>query len=83
MYLLNCLFVFAAVFLLDWLWAFYVKTTVSSRALQASTIASTLFLISGWVTTLYVDDKTLLLPAALGAFAGTFVATRKVATRKP
>lgn len=44
------------------------------EAFQASGYAAVLILCSAHVTRAYVDDRTLIWAAVLGAFIGTFVA---------
>jgi NAD/NADP transhydrogenase alpha subunit len=66
--------VFAAMFALDYVWARYTAHVADKRAGLAGAWAIGICLLSGFVTTKYVHDAWLLLPAALGAFGGTWAA---------
>jgi len=70
--------VFAAVFALDVVWTIYVKAISGDQALLAASIAVLLIGLSGLAQIGYVKDPRLLLPACLGAFAGTYVSVKAV-----
>lgn len=60
--------------LLDLVFAFYVVETAAKHAAVAGAWAAAIIVLSGFVTRAYVDDKRMLIPAAIGAFFGTFIA---------
>jgi hypothetical protein len=63
---------FVAMFATDYAWSLYVAAIKNGLALPASGWAVALFLL-GAVTVLgYTKNRWLLIPAALGAFAGTW-----------
>jgi len=68
--------VFLSVFALDFVWTFYTRSMVAHREVRAGLWAAAVIGISGFAASEYVKDKTLLIPAALGAFAGTWLSVR-------
>jgi hypothetical protein len=66
--------VFVAMFALDFVWAFYTKAIQRHAATAAASWAVGIILFSGFSQIAYTHEPWLLLPAALGAFAGTFIA---------
>lgn len=66
--------IYAAVFALDFVWVFYTRATVGNHAVKAGLWAVGIILCSGFAQIGYTHDPTLLLPAALGAFTGTWLA---------
>jgi len=74
----RALQVVAAMTCLDLVFAFYVIQTAEKAAYAAGALAAAIIVLSGFVTRAYVDDKRMLIPAALGAFLGTFLAVRIV-----
>lgn len=71
------LFVFAATFALDFVWAYYTKALNECAEWRAAWWAAGIMILGGIAQVGYVNDPVLLIPAALGAFAGTFVAVRR------
>lgn len=71
---MSYVLVFLAMALLDGLWAAYVQATANDSIIQASTLATAIILTTGFVTVSYVNNRWNLIPAALGAFVGTFIA---------
>lgn len=63
---------FAAVFVLDFVWAFYVDQVKERRAWSAAAWAGLLFLVSAFATVSYVDNHWLIVPAVAGAVMGTW-----------
>lgn len=68
--------VFAVMVVLDVVWAKYIRATAEKRRWPAASMAGLLVLLGGFNTLAFVDDPRMILPAALGAFAGTWVACR-------
>lgn len=74
--MITYLVVAVAMFLLDFVWAEYTKAIAARSAYVASALSSVLIGLSGFVAINYVEDHWALIPAAIGAFAGTFVSLR-------
>lgn len=68
--------VFLALFALDFVWARYTFALSSRQSWRAASYASVIIFLSGGAAVGYVNDPVLLIPAMIGAFAGTFVAVR-------
>lgn len=69
--------VFVAMTLVDAVWALYTRAIAQSRRSAAATYAALIIVLGGFTTTSYVHDLTLLIPAAAGAFAGTWLTAGK------
>lgn len=72
----TALVVFAALFALDFVWARYTNAITAQRELAASLYAAALIILSGIAAVVYTTEPLMLVPAALGAFAGTYVAVK-------
>lgn len=68
--------VLLAMTLLDFLWTGYIRATAQGRVTHACGLASGIILTTGFVTVAYVDNPWNLIPAALGAAFGTYLAMR-------
>lgn len=68
---------FFALFLTDLFWTFYIQSVQQKRAIQGSLWAVLLFVFGAVAVSGYVHDPWLIIPSALGAFAGTYVAILK------
>ena len=68
--------VFVAVAAVDALWSLWIGSVGGHHAAQAGAYATLLLLAGAFVTLSYVRDRRLLLPAALGAFIGTYLSVR-------
>jgi hypothetical protein len=68
--------VFAALFALDFVWAKYTFAMTEKRPILSGAYASGLIVLSGAAAVGYTQNPWLLIPAALGAFCGTWVAVR-------
>jgi len=73
---MNYALVFAAMTILDFVWAEYTKAVAERRTIMASALSSALILLSGFVAISYVGDHEMLAPAAIGAFSGTWLSMR-------
>jgi hypothetical protein len=73
------LFVGVAVglFVTDFIWTELVVAVNKKRALRASALAVAFQLISGFVIIAYVDQPVLLIAAAIGGFAGTYMSVMR------
>ncbi|MFA6365497.1 MAG: hypothetical protein WCW78_03810 [Candidatus Paceibacterota bacterium] len=69
----TSLLIFGATVLSDMLWAFYIRRSNDGKALSAALFSSAIILSGGLVVVAYVENNWYLLPAALGAFIGTFI----------
>lgn len=67
---------FLGMFVVDFFWAAYIGATSRGHAPAASLFSAAIVFISGSVTMAYIDNRWALVPACLGAFAGTYVAVR-------
>lgn len=63
---------FLALFATDVAWAAYVNKVKEGDALRSSLWSVALFLLGGVAVIGYTTDPLLLVPSALGAFAGTY-----------
>lgn len=73
---LEWVIVFGAMFALDFVWAHYTRAVQSHRALAAAWWAVAILIFNGIAQIAYIHDPWMLLPAALGAFGGTYLAMR-------
>lgn len=71
---MSYLLAFLAMFVLDLVWAGYTMAMVERKVAVASVCASAIQLCSALVVIGYTTNRWLLIPVALGAFAGTYVA---------
>lgn len=76
MFALKAFGIFVLVTLLDFLWAQYIKHTANAEALKSASYAALISLMGCMVTISYVDDRRMIVPAALGAFVGTYASAR-------
>jgi uncharacterized protein YebE (UPF0316 family) len=72
----EALSTFVAVFFVDVFYTYYLKSIQNEKALQASIWAVVVYLVGCYAVISYIDNHWLLLPAAAGAFCGTFVGMR-------
>jgi hypothetical protein len=68
----SWLVAFLAMFATDACWALYVASVKAGSATEAAAWAVALFLLGAVAVMGYVRDRWLLIPGALGAFAGTW-----------
>lgn len=69
----KSLLAFFGMVALDFVWARYVISLTKKHAVVGSTYAAAIMLLNGVVTLTYVSDPWMILPAAAGAFIGTFI----------
>lgn len=65
--------VFVAYVLLDFVFARYNIACVQRRVAAASTWSMLIVVFGGYITIKFVSDPWMLIPAALGAFVGTYI----------
>jgi hypothetical protein len=69
--------VFVASVFLDFAWAVYTRHLVARNPGMASFWSAVIVILIGVNTISYTADPWLLLPAASGAYIGTYFATRR------
>lgn len=65
--------VFFLLFVLDLAWSFYLNNVKQGNPLSSASWAAFLYILGASATISYVTNPWLLVPACLGAFAGTYV----------
>jgi peptidoglycan biosynthesis protein MviN/MurJ (putative lipid II flippase) len=71
-YILKFVGVMLAMAITDVCWAYYFIKVEERRPMSAGLWATALFICGATVTSNYVDDKSLIIAAALGSFIGTW-----------
>ena len=71
---MSYIITFFAVFFTDIVNTYYIKAIAEDKPLVASTLAAIVMLIYSVALISFVNDNLMLIPALLGAFAGTYVA---------
>jgi hypothetical protein len=66
--------VFVALCVLDFVWARYNVATTSKQPVKAGVYSVLIILLGAFSVISYTDDHRMLLPAAAGAFVGTYFA---------
>lgn len=69
---LKCILVALATGITDIFWTLYITNAASGNKLKASIHSAFIIIVGGFTVVQYVNDHTLLLPAAIGAFLGTY-----------
>lgn len=75
--MLRWLTIFLVVAATDVVWAKYTAAIARKERRAASLHAVLIIVFGGFVTTSYVHDLWLLVPAGAGAFFGTWITVRK------
>lgn len=73
---MNYLITFLAVFVTDILNTYYIQSITDNRPLIASMWATVVTLTASIAVINFTHDTTMLIPALLGAFCGTYVAMK-------
>lgn len=71
--LASCALAFFGMIALDFVWARYVLTLTKKYHAVSGGYAAAIMLLNGVVTLTYVHDPWMILPAAAGAFVGTYI----------
>ena len=71
--MLSYILTFIAVFFVDIFYTYYLKSVNESKALKASFWGAVVWLIGSLAVIEYTANHWLLIPACIGAFAGTYV----------
>lgn len=76
-FIVKCGASFVGMTVLDFVWAKYTLSVAKRRPAIGGGYAVAIMVFNGLVTLAYVGDPRLLIPAALGAFVGTYVGVRR------
>ena len=68
-------FVFFMMVAIDLVWALYTRALSHNKSMHASTFSAVIQALSGVLVLEYTHEPVLLLPACVGAFVGTWLAT--------
>ena len=71
--MLDYIFTFFAVFLLDLVYTYYLRAVQEKNALAASAWSMACYLGASIAIINYTANHLLLIPAVIGAFFGTYV----------
>lgn len=72
---MTALGVFVVYLAIDFVWARYTKHVMAKNAMTAGFLSAAIIFLNGLGTISFTSDHWMLIPAALGAFVGTWVAT--------
>jgi peptidoglycan biosynthesis protein MviN/MurJ (putative lipid II flippase) len=70
-YILQFLGVMIAMIIADVCWTYYFIKVEERKAISAGIWSSLIIVASSFITTSYVQDRSLVIAAVLGAFIGT------------
>lgn len=70
-YILTFLGVMVAMILADVCWTYYFIKVEERKAIAAGIWSALIIVASSFITTSYVEDRSLIIAAVLGAFIGT------------
>ncbi len=65
--------VFFAVLITDICWTLYLFSVHERKSLMASMWATFIYLFGAFAVTSYVQNKYLIIAAAIGSFVGTYI----------
>ena len=71
---MSYIITFFAVFFTDIVNTYYIKAIATDKPLVASTLAALVMLMYSVAVISFTNDNLMLIPALLGAFAGTYIA---------
>jgi len=69
----KSILVFFAMAITDAVWARWMNAVANHNALEASFWTTGTILLGAFVVVSYVEDKRLVIPAALGGAIGTYI----------
>jgi hypothetical protein len=72
----QAILAFGSMFILDFVWAHYTLHLVQKNASLAGVYALAITVCNAVVTIMFVADHWLIIPTAMGAFVGTYVAIK-------
>jgi uncharacterized protein YebE (UPF0316 family) len=64
---------FVSLFCIDIFYTYYLRAIADNKALVASVWSIVVTILGAFVVINYTTDHMMLIPAAIGAFCGTFV----------
>jgi hypothetical protein len=73
----TAILVFCLACAVDFLWASYIRHTAAGSAMKSAVYAMAIVVAGSLTTLFYVRDPRLIIPAALGAFLGTYLCVRR------
>jgi hypothetical protein len=73
---MSYIIVFIVMTLTDFVWAQYTAAIAKDKAFPAGLWSIGIILFGSYVTKSYVDDYWMIIPASIGAFAGTFLSVK-------
>ena len=73
----HALGAFVGMFALDFVCERYTRAVTERRTIAAATTAALMIVFSGTTVLSYVGRPLMLIPAAAGAFCGTYVANKR------
>ena len=56
----------------DFLWAKYIGTVASASSVAAANYGMLVVVLGAYIVVSYVEDKRMIIPAAIGAWLGTY-----------
>src|SRR5687767_14233537 len=66
--------VFCATLVSDYIWARYIFNIAEEHALAAANWSVIVIVLGAFIVLSYVSDRRLIVPAAIGAWIGTYLA---------
>jgi hypothetical protein len=72
-YFLKFIAVFIAMFFADVCWTYYFIKIEERKSIPAGLWAIGIYICGAFTVTSYVEDKSLIIPAIIGSFFGTYV----------
>lgn len=75
--MIKYIVMFTAAFLVDWVWAEYIKHTAAKNAWRSAGLSGVIVLIGAFTTFAYMEDRWMVAPALLGGMLGTYVSVKR------
>jgi uncharacterized membrane protein YfcA len=72
----QILLTFGGMVVLDFVWARYTIAITKKYAVVGGGYAALIMVLNGTVTLTYVHDPWMIIPAAAGAFVGTYIGSK-------
>ena len=69
--------IFTVTAIVDAIWTMYNRAVTANKAFAAAAYSSGIVLAGGITVISYTENHWMILPAAAGAFVGTFFAVKK------
>lgn len=77
-YFLEHVLVFLFVTISDILWTLFIRAVHEDKVMLASIVSTFIILLTAGTAISYISDHWKLIPAALGAFVGTFITMKYI-----